>query len=128
MKFIISTFVFAFLTLVSLVSGAPVDLSQRDVFVPPVVLPNSKSVWKAGSKQIVEWDVSNPPQQITNSVAKIVLATNGLLDFEHPLADNIDVLSGKHQVTVPNVKPGKNYQIIVFGDSGNTSPFFEITN
>ncbi|KAF4617259.1 hypothetical protein D9613_005662 [Agrocybe pediades] len=123
-----TTFLFAIVAFVSLVSGAPIELSQRDVFVPPVVLPNSQSVWKVGSKQTVKWDVSDPPAQITNTEAKIILVTDGLLDFEHPLAEGLDVLKGSHQITVPKVKPGKNYQILVFGDSGNTGEFFKITN
>jgi hypothetical protein len=128
MKFFITTFVFAILALVSLVSGAPVDLSRRDVFVPPVLLPNSQSIWKVGTEQTVKWDVSNPPKQITNTEAKIILVTNGLLDLEHPLAQNIDILSGSTQVTVPSVTPGDEYQILVFGDSGNTGAFFTITS
>ncbi|KDR82373.1 hypothetical protein GALMADRAFT_237651 [Galerina marginata CBS 339.88] len=126
MKSFITTFIFALLALVSLVSGAPIQLSRRDVFVPPVLLPNSKSVWEVGSTQTVTWDISNAPKQITNTKAKIILVTNGVLDFEHPLVDNCDVLAGAHQVIVPSVKPGNDYQILVFGDSGNTGDFFTI--
>ncbi|KAH9480197.1 hypothetical protein JR316_0006795 [Psilocybe cubensis] len=126
MNSFISLFFFSLLSFFSLVSGAPIELSQRDVFVPPVILPNSHSVWKVGTTQTVKWDVSHPPSQITNTKAKIILVTNGLLDFEHPLADNLDVLSGSHQVKVPKVEPGKKYQIIVFGDSGNTGEVFQI--
>lgn len=129
MNFFISSLLFAILAFVSLVSGAPIELSQRDVFVPPVILPNSHSVWKVGTMQTVSWDVSGAPAQITNNKVKIVLVTNGLLDLEHPLADDLDLFSGSHQVQVPtNLKPGKNYQILVFGDSGNTGPFFTVTN
>jgi len=127
MKLFISTFVFAILALVSLVSGAPVDLSKRDVFVPPVLLPNSKSVWKVGTMQTVKWDVSKPPKEITNTEAKIILVTNGLLDLDHPLAENIDILSGSTKVKVPSVTAGNVYQILVFGDSGNKGAFFTIT-
>ncbi|PPQ75645.1 hypothetical protein CVT26_001625 [Gymnopilus dilepis] len=128
MQFFLTTIVFAILATLSLVAGAPVDLSLRDVFVPPVILPNSGSVWKVGSTQTVQWDVTNPPAQITNTKAKIILVTNSTLDFKHPLADNLDVLSGSAQVTVPNVAPGNFYQILVFGDSGNTGDIFTITN
>ncbi|KAF8904109.1 hypothetical protein CPB84DRAFT_1745939 [Gymnopilus junonius] len=127
MQFFLSTIIFTILATLSLVSGAPVDLSLRDVFVPPVVLPNRESVWKVGSQQTVKWDVSDPPKQITNTKAKIILVTNGVLNFDHPLADNLDVLSGITQVTVPNVDAGNDYQILVFGDSGNTGDFFTIT-
>jgi len=125
----LSTFVFAILAFLSLVSAAPVEqLSKRDVFVPPVLTPNSHSVWKVGSKQTVTWDVRSPPAQITNTEAQVILVTDGRLDFEHPLAKGIDVLTGKAHIVVPKVAPGKNYQILVFGDSGNTGEFFTITN
>ncbi|KAF9472238.1 hypothetical protein BDN70DRAFT_868583 [Pholiota conissans] len=129
----LSTFVFAILAFFSLVNAAPIalgadSLSTRDVFVPPVLLPNSHSVWKVGSKQTVTWDVRDAPKQITNGQAQVILVTNGKLDYEHPLAKGIDVLKGKAQITVPKVAPGKNYQILVFGDSGNTGEFFTITN
>lgn len=92
----------------------------------------------------VSRDVTHPPAQITNTKAKIILVTDGKLDFgtfyslsrpisillievitilfqppENPLADDLDVLSGSHQVTVPKCKPGKNYQIL-----GQSSIFF----
>jgi len=52
-----ATIFFAIIAFVSLVSGAPIELSERDVFVPPVILPNSHSVWKVGSTQTVKWYV-----------------------------------------------------------------------
>ncbi|KIM35888.1 hypothetical protein M413DRAFT_324580 [Hebeloma cylindrosporum] len=127
MKFIFAS-IFPILAFVSLVAGAPVHLVGRDVFVPPVILPNHKSVWKVGTTQTVTWNVTNPPKQITNTNAMIVLVTDGRLDIEHPLATGINVLKGTAQVVVPKVAPGKNYQILVFGDSGNTGEFFEIVN
>ncbi|PPQ79852.1 hypothetical protein CVT24_003496 [Panaeolus cyanescens] len=127
MQFILSA-LFFFFSLFSIVFSAPVQLEQRDVFVPPVLLPNVHSVWKIGSKQTVSWDVTHPPKQITNNKAMIVLAKNSYLDIEHPLATNIDVMAGKVQITVPNVTPGKDYQIVVFGDSGNAGAFFSITH
>jgi len=127
MKFIFAS-IFSVLSFVSLIAGAPVYLSERDVFVPPVLQPNHESVWKVGTTQTVTWDVRNPPKQITNTNAMIVLVTDGLLDMEHPLATGISVLRGTAQVVVPKVAPGKNYQILVFGDSGNTGEFFEIVN
>ncbi|KAF8192124.1 hypothetical protein BJ912DRAFT_849172 [Pholiota molesta] len=122
----LTNFVFAILAFLSLVSAAPIE--ARDVFVPPVLTPNSHSVWKVGSKQTVTWDVKSPPAQITNTEAQVILVTNGRLDFEHPLAKGIDVLTGKAHIVVPKVTPGKNYQILVFGDSGNTGEFFTITD
>jgi hypothetical protein len=52
----LTNFVFAILAFLSLVSAAPIEqLAARDVFVPPVLTPNSHSVWKVGSKQTVTW-------------------------------------------------------------------------
>ena len=56
MKFIFAT-IFSIFSFVSLIAGAPLYLSERDVFAPPVLLPNHKSVWKAGTTQTVTWYV-----------------------------------------------------------------------
>lgn len=55
MKFMISSLVFSFVALLSVVVAAPLELYKRDVFVPPVLTPNSESVWKIGSIQNVTW-------------------------------------------------------------------------
>lgn len=126
----VSSLVFVFIAFfLSFISAAPLDVSlvARDVFVPPVLTPNSDSVWKIGTNQTVTWDVSNPPKRITNSRASIVLVKDGRLDIDHPLATDLDVLCGSAVVLVPEtVAPGDNYQIIVFGDSGNTGEPFSI--
>ncbi|KAF9523900.1 hypothetical protein CPB83DRAFT_862108 [Crepidotus variabilis] len=110
-----------------LVNAAPVDLTARDVYAPPVLSPNSTSIWKVGSNQTVTWDASNPPKQITNPKAKIILVKNGILDFKHPLAENLDVLAGQARVKVPQtVAPGDDYQILLYGDSGNSGDVFSI--
>lgn len=49
------TITFTIFTFLTLVAAAPVDLGKRDVFVPPVLTPNRKSVWKVGSIQTVTW-------------------------------------------------------------------------
>lgn len=56
MKFIFAT-IFSIFSFVSLIAGAPVYLSERDVFVPPVLQPNHSSVWKVGTTQTVTWYV-----------------------------------------------------------------------
>ena len=63
-----------------------------------------------------------------------------------PLAQNFDITLGRIEITVPNVESGSDYglvrkyylrehspgivsdQPLVFGDSGNLSPNFTITN
>jgi hypothetical protein len=42
------------------------------------------------------------------------------------LAQNFDPRKGRVEVTVPLVQPGSNYSIVLFGDSGNWSPQFQI--
>ena len=102
--------IFSIISLISLVATAPIELEKRDVFVPPVLTPDSSSVWQCGSTQTVTWcvpssrrmripdfygffftydmydpfifrDVSSPPKQITNTKGQIILVKNGMLDF-----------------------------------------------
>ncbi|KJA24372.1 hypothetical protein HYPSUDRAFT_200596 [Hypholoma sublateritium FD-334 SS-4] len=45
----------------------------------------------------------------------------------NPLASGFNLTDGSVQITVPNVPPRDDYLIVLFGDSGNTSPAFSIT-
>jgi len=126
MQFVVfALFASLFSLLSSAVNAAPLDLYPRDVFVPKILAPTTGAVWTAGSTVTVKWDVSNHPKQITNGLGKVVLVTNGLLDFEHPIASGFDILLGKYDIVVPNVPAGP-YQIVLFGDSGNISEKFSI--
>ena len=59
MKFFTTTaFSIIIVSLISLVATAPIELERRDVFVPPIISPDSSSVWKCGSNQTVTWCVS----------------------------------------------------------------------
>ncbi|KAI0632211.1 hypothetical protein C8Q77DRAFT_1218678 [Trametes polyzona] len=123
------------LALFAVVSALPLEV--RDVFVPPVTYPHAGTVWKVGQHHNVTWDTKNAPSQITNKVGKVVLAKGGILDVgeyirtdasrEHPLAKGFDILDGRVEVKVPDVKPGNDYTIVLFGDSGNDSAEFTIT-
>ncbi|KAF8968973.1 hypothetical protein BDZ97DRAFT_1654445 [Flammula alnicola] len=123
------TAVLAFFALV--IQASP--LSRRDVITPNITSPTADSVWPVGSNQTVTWDTSNfpPVSQITNILGKVILgfnANNSLnLDFNNPLAQNFNLTDGSVQVTVPNVQPRNDYLIVLFGDSGDTSPAFSIT-
>ncbi|RDB15325.1 hypothetical protein Hypma_004770 [Hypsizygus marmoreus] len=122
------TFILTIISLfMTLVASAPV--SPRDVFVPPVLYPKAGTVWKVGSRHNVTWDVSNPPAQITNKIGRIVLAKGNLLiGLDEPLAEGFDILKGRQEVQIPkNTKPGNDYSIVVFGDSGNNGARFTIT-
>ncbi|KAK0202478.1 hypothetical protein DFS33DRAFT_1384833 [Desarmillaria ectypa] len=125
MKFtLFITALFALLFPLSVLS-APVSV-PRDVYVPPVVLPGSGSVWAVGSTQTVTWDASKPPGQITNPTGSIRLRkANKTLPLI--LAEGFSILDGKAQVTVPSVEPGNDYRIVLFGDSGNWGTPFTIT-
>ncbi|EIN12651.1 hypothetical protein PUNSTDRAFT_49940 [Punctularia strigosozonata HHB-11173 SS5] len=112
----------------SLAAALPVSLEPRDVYVPPVLYPHAGTVWKVGAHHNVTWDVSDPPVNITNKFGMIVLAKNGIaLDLDSPLAANFSILDGRHVIQVPKVTPASDYQILLFGDSGNLSPEFTIT-
>ncbi|OJT13975.1 hypothetical protein TRAPUB_9459 [Trametes pubescens] len=119
--------VFTFLlSLFAVVSALP--LALRDVFVPPVTYPHAGTVWKVGQHHNVTWDTTNAPVNITNKVGMIVLAKGGLLqDLANPLAKDFDILKGRFEIQVPNVTPGDDYTIVLFGDSGNDSANFTIT-
>ncbi|KAF5334249.1 hypothetical protein D9611_014579 [Ephemerocybe angulata] len=106
----------------SAVSAAPAD-----VFVPHITAPIAGDVWKVGSTQEVTWDTSNAPGQISNPEGKIYLkhVTQGTILLDSPLATGFSILEGKQAVQVPNVAAGP-YQIVLFGDSGNTSPTFQV--
>jgi len=122
----IITFVFTIFTLFLVAFGAPVN--PRDVYVPPLLSPTAGATWKVGKTYEVIWDVSSPPKQITNPKGRLILAQNSqLLNLDHPLAKGFDILAGKLKVTVPkDTKPGKNYQLVLMGDSGNYGPTFSI--
>jgi hypothetical protein len=108
------------------VSGAPIaELDTRDVFVPPITYPHAGTVWKVGQRHNVSWDISSRPVNITNSVGRIMLR-KGDLTTPVILADKFSILLGRIEVTVPWVTPDSDYQLVLFGDSGNFSPKFTI--
>ncbi|KAF8867921.1 hypothetical protein CPB84DRAFT_1810441 [Gymnopilus junonius] len=126
MKFTIFTTFINFLAVsLNSVSCFPV-LEQRDVFVPPVTFPKKSTIWHVGERQHVLWDTTRHPINITNKVGRIFLRKG---EFTTPLilANDFDILLGRIGVTVPWVEDGQDYQVVVFGDSGNFSPYFTIT-
>ncbi|KAI0784348.1 hypothetical protein C8Q75DRAFT_779809 [Abortiporus biennis] len=99
--------------------------ASKDVFVPPVTSPVEGAVWKSGETQLVTWDTSNAPVNITNSIGFILLRSNGIVT-PVVLADNFPILRGQVEVTVPLVLTRDDFSIVLFGDSGNFSPNFTI--
>ncbi|KAF8817203.1 hypothetical protein BYT27DRAFT_7075331 [Phlegmacium glaucopus] len=125
------TTILAFLSLS--VQASPLLLAQRDVIAPPIIKPDATSVWPVGTQQIVIWDTSNfpPDSQITNPIGQIILGfneSNSLnLNLNQPLAQGFKLRDGNVTITVPDVPPRDDYLIVLFGDSGDTSPSFAIT-
>lgn len=56
MTFLVAFF-FAFFSVISLSSAAPMILEQRDVYTPPVTYPKTGTVWTVGSQHNVTWYV-----------------------------------------------------------------------
>ncbi|KAF5382288.1 hypothetical protein D9757_008490 [Collybiopsis confluens] len=123
MKTLFALFFFTILFTVS--NAIPVSLEQRDVYVPPITCPTAYTVWNKGEVHNVTWDVSDPPAQITNKIGRIQLREGGLTT-PLILADGFDILLGRIEVTVPWVITANDYQLVLFGDSGNFSPEFTI--
>jgi len=109
--------------LVSFVGAAP--LAVRDVYVPHLTSPHNGATWKIGTSHNVTWDNSNPPQEITNPDGVIYLR-KGDETTNIVLASNFKILDGHVTVKVPNVQPGNDYCLVLFGDSGNFGPQFTI--
>ncbi|KAL1722866.1 hypothetical protein EV715DRAFT_246867 [Schizophyllum commune] len=49
------------------------------------------------------------------------------LQYDNPLAQGFSITLGSYDVTVPDVEERSDYIIVLFGDSGNSSPKFTIT-
>ncbi|KAL5482510.1 hypothetical protein ACEPAI_9104 [Sanghuangporus weigelae] len=108
-------------------------LMRRDVWSPEIISPAAGDVWRAGDRVQVTWSTEDPPSQVTNSNGLIALRTpNGFLHgpggLNEPLAGNFSLFDGKVDVQVPDVPARTDYQIVLFGDSGNESPLFTIAN
>ncbi|KAL1739273.1 hypothetical protein HDZ31DRAFT_69112 [Schizophyllum fasciatum] len=118
----LSSLVAASLALVA--QAGPVERAPQDVWSPHIFTPNAGTVWHIGQTVNVTWDTSNPPPTVS-SAGKVVLRKTLLLQT---LADGFDLHSGSVSFTVPNVQPANDYSIVLFGDSGNDSEDFTITN
>ncbi|KAJ2912625.1 hypothetical protein MD484_g7791, partial [Candolleomyces efflorescens] len=130
MRFSITSFIFTILTFFSMLSLAAPISEKRDVFVPPVLEPAAGTIWQKGSNETVVWDVSNPPAQITNKLGRIYLRSveQEIILLDQPLATGFDILVGQQEVTVPTDLASGEYQVVLFGDSGNWGPVFNIVD
>ncbi|KIY71196.1 hypothetical protein CYLTODRAFT_328311, partial [Cylindrobasidium torrendii FP15055 ss-10] len=97
---------------------------------PRITYPIAGSTWISGEMTTVTWDTTDAPVNITNPNGRVVLGqkTTGD-DSEHlgeVLAENFSILDGNISFTIPNVPESDDYIIVLFGDSGNASPKFNI--
>ncbi|KAJ3567738.1 hypothetical protein NP233_g6172 [Leucocoprinus birnbaumii] len=120
------TVIFTLFALFLVAFGAPV--SPRDVFVPPLTFPTAGAVLKVGHTYEITWDTTAAPRQITNPLGRLVFRHNNRLqNLDNPLAKGFSILAGKLNVTIPKgTPPGKNYQFVLMGDSGNYGATFSI--
>lgn len=100
-------------------------LATRDVWTPSILSPNSSATWFVGGVYTVVWDASKPPSQITNPKGKVFLR-KGSSTMPDPIQEGFLLTDGQVNVTVPVVTPGDDWQVVLFGDSGDWSPFFTI--
>ncbi|KAF9241610.1 hypothetical protein BU15DRAFT_60866 [Melanogaster broomeanus] len=118
---------FTIFSVFSLVSAMPViSPVTRDVWVPPITYPTSDTVWTVGVTYTVTWDATSPPSQVTNPQGKIYLRQGGATQAD-PIAQDFPLSDGHADVTVPaGTQPGNDWEVVLFGDSGNWSPTFTI--
>ncbi|KAG6832078.1 hypothetical protein H0H92_005500 [Tricholoma furcatifolium] len=106
-------------TLASVVSAAVLPRETLDVFTPTITSPTAETVWYMGTQVNVTWSTSNAPVNISNGAA---VQLNGY----GYIARGFDLRAGWVTVNVPLVSPVQQYQITLFGDSGDVSAPFTI--
>ncbi|KIL62000.1 hypothetical protein M378DRAFT_13092 [Amanita muscaria Koide BX008] len=112
-----------------------VGLQERNeliVWRPSITGPTQDVVWPAGSTQKVTWNTADMPPEKQGSSGLILLGHAGNnsenLDIYHPLAHDFPISQGWVDVTIlSDTAPRDDYFVVLFGDSGNTSPSFSIT-
>ncbi|GLB45468.1 putative ser-Thr-rich glycosyl-phosphatidyl-inositol-anchored membrane family protein [Lyophyllum shimeji] len=127
------TVLFAFLLAVTTITSHASPVAEQSLLVwnPRILSPKANMLWLAGSKHTVTWDTTNIPREKIGSTGLILLGYDGTesenLDIEHPLATGFRIDRGSTTVVVPrNLTARDDYFIVLFGDSGNTSPKFKI--
>ncbi|KIY50726.1 hypothetical protein FISHEDRAFT_26740, partial [Fistulina hepatica ATCC 64428] len=95
-----------------------------DVWVPEITSPTSDTVWTSGEVVNVTWDTSDAPSEISNGA--LVTLDKNMYGTGIILAQNFDLRTGYVEITVPEVITDTDYEITLFGDSGNISDNFTI--
>ena len=107
-------------------------LAERIVYNPRITFPTGGETWIAGTSHNVTWDVSNLPQGFENAKSTLKLGYTtpdgqGGLNEKWTLADGFFTRDGVVTFTLPDDLPQIDSAIVVlFGDSGNKSPSFQI--
>ncbi|KAI0658746.1 hypothetical protein C8Q70DRAFT_989867 [Cubamyces menziesii] len=104
------------------------EMEKRAVFTPPVTYPHAGTVWYVGQTHNVTWDTADAPANITDRFGGRIQLREGDTTFPIILADDFDVLLGRIEVVVPWVLPGDDYSLVFFGDSGDFSAEFTISD
>ncbi|KAF9261451.1 hypothetical protein L218DRAFT_870148 [Marasmius fiardii PR-910] len=110
-------------------TASPLEARKAlDVWNPRITSPNADTVWVVGTKVNVTWDTSDAPQRISSGSAVMLRNSTGPTpaDLYLKKVNTFDLRDGTVEVTVPDVPPGTDYVVVLFGDSGNWSPEFEI--
>ncbi|KAJ7625391.1 hypothetical protein DFH06DRAFT_1339733 [Mycena polygramma] len=135
-----------FNTLISLLAvlvaadASPLRPQQLDVVTPHITSPAQAVSWAPGSTQQVTWETKSIPPADVNNTGMILLGYRSTtydskgrpqpsenLNISHPLANHFPIGAGCQNITVPfDAVPRDNYIVVLFGDSGNTSPEFKI--
>ncbi|KAJ7124387.1 hypothetical protein C8R44DRAFT_980677 [Mycena epipterygia] len=122
------TFLFAAVAALMLGSAsarpAQMETQKRDVFVPPILYPHAGTVWFSFQRHNVTWNATGAPATISNEA--LLLLAKGGLEAPFILAKGFDLRAGRFEIEVPYVLADTNYQLVLFGDSGNLSPMFTI--
>ncbi|KAE9398967.1 hypothetical protein BT96DRAFT_920442 [Gymnopus androsaceus JB14] len=126
MKFTTSLLASALAYLAVSVNAAPARRSALDVWDPTITSPVAGTVWTLGSTVNVTWSTADEPVNVSNG-GRIVLAVNQFEALYLSPPFNLAAADGFFTVTVPeNLIPGGDYQVVLFGDSGNIGPSFTI--
>ncbi|KAI0712523.1 hypothetical protein C8Q76DRAFT_694073 [Earliella scabrosa] len=131
MLFAVMHVVSLLLALATTAHATPLALTSRDSISPPITSPSAGTVWRAGERQTVTWDLSGlEGVQPSNPLASIILGTfidgKERLFFSSPIISGFPILDGNVTLVVPSVETGNDYIVCLFGSSGNISPPFTI--
>ncbi|KAK7455111.1 hypothetical protein VKT23_010982 [Stygiomarasmius scandens] len=107
--------------------SSPINIKRDalDVWSPTITSPTTSTVWEIGTQVKVTWDTSDAPASISNGASVVLLVHDRPADVPK-LAEGFNLRAGSVEVTVPDVTPGSDYSIQLFGDSGNVSDKFTI--